>query len=83
MSINTSYTVNEIQRALFSILGSKAPGLDGFGSFFYRDSWEIIGTNVIVEVLETLNSGRILKELNNTTITLIPKTRCPKSVSEF
>lgn len=25
----------------------------------------------------------MLKELNNTTITLIPKTRCPKHVSEF
>ena len=29
-----------------------------------------------------MQSGQILKELNNTTITLVPKTRCPQNVSE-
>lgn len=33
--------------------------------------------------MDTLNSSRMLKELNTTTITLIPKVQCPKSVKEF
>lgn len=34
-------------------------------------------------VLDVLQSGQVLKELNNTLITLIPKARCPQNVSEY
>lgn len=64
-------TAEEVKDALFSIYGSNALGPDEFGAFFYRVNWDIIKEDVIAAVLETLQSGRILRELNNTTITLI------------
>lgn len=69
--------------ALFSIPDKKTLGLDGFGSFFYKDAWDIVGYDVIVVVLDVLQHGKLLKELNHMVVTLIPKTKCPRNVSEF
>ncbi|XP_056685735.1 uncharacterized protein [Spinacia oleracea] len=38
----------EVKKAVFSILGIKAPGPDGFRSYFYKDAWHIVGDEVIV-----------------------------------
>lgn len=66
-----------------SIDGSKAPGPDGFGAYFYKDAWGIVQEDVISAVLDFFNTGKLLKEVNSTTITLIPKSKCPSNVSEF
>ncbi|XP_056688147.1 uncharacterized protein [Spinacia oleracea] len=49
--LNAPYTREEVKNALWSIPGVKAPGPDGFGSFFYRDAWHIVGDDVIAAVL--------------------------------
>ncbi|XP_048489828.1 uncharacterized protein LOC125491786 [Beta vulgaris subsp. vulgaris] len=66
--LNAPYTTGEIRKALFSIPESKAPGPDGFGSFFCKDAWGIICDDIVKVVLETLQSGHVLKELNNTSM---------------
>ncbi|XP_056697781.1 uncharacterized protein [Spinacia oleracea] len=83
--LNAPYTVDEIKEALFSIKGNKAHEPDGFGSPFYRDAWQIVGSDIIAAVLDVLQSGKLLKEVNHTVITLIPKTKCPRNsnFSEF
>ena len=81
--LTTPYTREEVKKALFDIPCSKAPGLDDFETFFYRDAWSVIGDDVIDAVLDTIHNGRILKEVNAIVITLIPKTKCPKNVTEF
>ena len=81
--LNAPYTADEVKSALFSIPGVKAPGPDGFGSYFYKDAWHIVGDEVIAAILDMLQNGKLLKEVNHTVITLIPKTKCPKDVSEF
>ncbi|XP_056685706.1 uncharacterized protein [Spinacia oleracea] len=81
--LNAPYTADEVKNALFSIPGTKAPGPDGFGSYFYKDAWHIVGDEVIAAILDMLQNGKLLKEVNHTAITLIPKTKCPKDVSEF
>ncbi|XP_021857550.2 uncharacterized protein [Spinacia oleracea] len=81
--LNTPYTADEVKNSLFSIPGVKAPGPDGFGSYFYKDAWHIVGDDVIIAILDMLQNGELLKEVNHTVITLIPKTKCPKDVSEF
>ncbi|XP_056687291.1 uncharacterized protein [Spinacia oleracea] len=81
--LNALYTTDEVKKALFSIPGVKAPGPDGFGAFFFKDSWSIVGDKVISAILDMLQQGKLLKELNHIVITLIPKTKCPNNVSDF
>uniref|UniRef100_A0A803PWX2 Reverse transcriptase domain-containing protein n=1 Tax=Cannabis sativa TaxID=3483 RepID=A0A803PWX2_CANSA len=81
--LGTNYTSQEVKDALFSIPGIKAPGPDGFGSAFYQDNWDTVGTDFTEAILSFLNTGKILKEINHTTITLIPKIACPKNVADF
>ncbi|XP_056685457.1 uncharacterized protein [Spinacia oleracea] len=81
--LSAPYTAEEVKEALFSIKGDKAPGPDGFGSHFYRDEWQVVGVDVTDAVLDVLHFGNLLKEVNHTAITLIPKTKCPRNVSDF
>uniref|UniRef100_A0A803Q9P7 Reverse transcriptase n=1 Tax=Cannabis sativa TaxID=3483 RepID=A0A803Q9P7_CANSA len=67
------YTEKEVKEALFSIPGIKAPGPGGFGSAFYQDNWTFVRTDFVAVVLSFLSTGKMLKEINTTTITLIPK----------
>ncbi|XP_060972354.1 uncharacterized protein LOC133038276 [Cannabis sativa] len=77
------YTSKEVEVAVFSIDRDKAPGLDGYGSAFFQDNWDLVGPDIVEAVISFSNSGKISKEINTTTITLIPKTTCPKSVVDF
>ncbi|XP_056697444.1 uncharacterized protein [Spinacia oleracea] len=76
--LNAPYTADEVKKALFSIPGVKALGPDCFGSYFYKDAWHIVGDEVIAAILDMLQQGQLLKEVNHTVITLIPYTKCPK-----
>uniref|UniRef100_A0A803Q2C4 Reverse transcriptase domain-containing protein n=1 Tax=Cannabis sativa TaxID=3483 RepID=A0A803Q2C4_CANSA len=77
------YTEEEVKEALFSIPGIKAPGPDGFGSAFYQDNWALVRSDFVAAILSFLSTGKMLKQINTTTITLIPKVTCPKSVADF
>ena len=69
-----------MKNAILAIPDIKAPRPDGFSSSFYRTYWEIVGDDVSKAVISFLNSGKLLKEVNTTTITLIPKVNCPLRV---
>uniref|UniRef100_A0A803Q2L3 Reverse transcriptase domain-containing protein n=1 Tax=Cannabis sativa TaxID=3483 RepID=A0A803Q2L3_CANSA len=49
----------------------------------FKKIWDLVGRDIVEVVLSFLNSGKIFKEINTTTITLIAKTACPKSVVDF
>lgn len=69
--------------AFKSIPGSKYPGPDGFGAHFYKDCWHIIGPEVTEAVMSFFHTGKLLKEVNNTVITLVPKGKCPDILTNF
>lgn len=43
-------------------------GPDGFGSFFYRENWKMVGEDDVATALDVLQGGELLKELNTTVI---------------
>ena len=61
----------------------KSPGPDGLPPIFYQKYWHLIGKDVTKAVLTCLNSGKILKAINHTYITLIPKVQNLEEVMEF
>ncbi|XP_074299290.1 uncharacterized protein LOC141630357 [Silene latifolia] len=74
----------EVKDIIFHIPDDKAPGPDGFSSKFFKDSWDIIvGDGVTQAILDFFDSGHILKQLNATLVTLIPKVDIPTSVLQY
>ncbi|XP_056685902.1 uncharacterized protein [Spinacia oleracea] len=51
----------EIDMALKGIGNNKAPGLDGFNSFFFKEAWSIIKDDIYVAVQDFFSTGKLLK----------------------
>lgn len=77
------FSKEEIKAAMWSIPDDKAPGLDGFNSGFYKAAWEIVGDDVTQAISHFFQTGKMPRSWNTSTITLIPKTRCPSHPGEF
>ncbi|XP_020261317.1 uncharacterized protein LOC109837465 [Asparagus officinalis] len=73
----------EIRDAVFSMSENKAPGPDGFSMSFFKTAWGIIGDEVSVAIEDFFKNGKLLGEINSTSINLIPKVQCPKMPSDF
>ncbi|XP_074304260.1 uncharacterized protein LOC141638972 [Silene latifolia] len=76
-------TSEEVKNSIFSIPKDKSPCPDGYTSQFFRDAWDVIGTDVCAAVINFFETGKLLVQLNATIITLIPKLDRPTSVKHF
>ncbi|KAL9227684.1 hypothetical protein vseg_003343 [Gypsophila vaccaria] len=76
-------TGKEVRDALFSIPDVKTPGPDGYTSKFYKDAWNVVGPEVIEAIKDFFSHKRLLKQINATSLVLIPKTDNPKTVLQF
>ncbi|XP_062119307.1 uncharacterized protein LOC133833065 [Humulus lupulus] len=81
--LSAEFTKEDIKDAMFSIPGIKAPGPDGYCSYFFQDNWDLVGDEISEAILSFLHTGHLLKEINSTVITLIPKCKCPNTVSDY
>ena len=52
-------------------------------ALFHQKFWHIVGTDITNAVLDFLNTGVMLPELNYTHIVLIPKVKSPEKMSDF
>uniref|UniRef100_A0A2N9IE82 Reverse transcriptase domain-containing protein n=1 Tax=Fagus sylvatica TaxID=28930 RepID=A0A2N9IE82_FAGSY len=77
------FTPDEVAVALKQMSPLKAPGPDGLPPLFYHKYWHLIGEEVTKAVLTCLNTGKILRAINHTYITLIPKVQNPEVVMDF
>ncbi|XP_056688055.1 uncharacterized protein [Spinacia oleracea] len=76
-------TTLEIDLALKGIDINKAPALDGFNSQFFISTWDILKEDIYRAVQEFFATGRMLKQINNTTVTLIPKVQNATNIKDF
>ncbi|GKG17073.1 hypothetical protein Tco_0362030, partial [Tanacetum coccineum] len=47
----------EVKSAMFSMGNDKSPGPNGFTAGFFKDTWDIIGADVIKAVSEFFTNG--------------------------
>ena len=83
LDLLAEFTKSEVDVALKQMAPLKAPGPDGLPPIFYQHYWNKIGGDVAKAMLTWLNLGIICPSFNHTYITLIPKVKCPKRVTEF
>nr|GEV86720.1 hypothetical protein [Tanacetum cinerariifolium] len=74
---------SEIKGALFSMGDDKAPGPNGVTATFFKKSWDIVGGEIAIEIRDFFSNSKLLKELNHTIISLIPKVYTPTKISDY
>ncbi|KAL0453997.1 UNVERIFIED_CONTAM: hypothetical protein Slati_1377800 [Sesamum latifolium] len=73
----------EVKGAFFDIAEDKAPGPDGYSAGFYKATWSVIGDELTTAIQDFFASGKLLKQVNATVLSLIPKVANPTTVAEF
>ena len=81
--LNKPFLRAEIEQAIFQIGALKAPGPDGIPAGFYQLYWSIVQNDVISTIQAFFHLGYLLKSLNHTFLSLIPKVACPEEFSQF
>ena len=82
-SLTLEFKAEEIWRALKQMHPTKAPGPNGMSSVFFQNYWDIVGSEVINCVLNSLNSGVMPSGVNETYICLIPKVKSSQKITEY
>lgn len=67
----------EIKFAFSQMHPTKTPRSDGMSAGFYQKHWEIVGQDVCNGVRSLLSSGGMLRKINFTHLTLMPKNKNP------
>ena len=81
LELSKAFTREEVVSAQLHL--TKSPGPDGMSALFFQKYWSIVGTNVSNMVLNVLNFGMTLFEINRTDIALMPKTNNPQRMTDF
>ena len=76
-------SADDIKRVLFSMDDNKAPGPDGYTSAFFKKAWNIVGEDFCSAVKDFFSSGEMLKQLNHSTIALVPKSANANSAADY
>jgi hypothetical protein len=76
-------TKKEIKDTMFSINGSKAPGPDGFPASFFYKAFPVVDSDVIQAIKSFFRSVKLLREVNATIISLVPKKNNPSEMGDF
>lgn len=82
-SLVAPITRDEIIYALSCIGSNKAPGPDGFTSHFFKVCWSIVEADFVKDIQNFFTSFKLLGEVNNTFLTLVPKIDNPSTIADF
>ncbi|CAN1144664.1 LINE-1 retrotransposable element ORF2 protein [Linum perenne] len=73
----------EIKEALFSIPDENSSGPDGYNALFYKDSWPVVGEDVIEAVLSFFDNSKMHEFVNSVALALIPKVKNVEDMRNF
>lgn len=76
-------TADEIKKTIFAMNNSNSPGPDGFCAGFFQKAWSMAGNDVVDVIQSFFSSGKLLKEVNATIISLVPNKINPSSLSDY
>ena len=76
-------TKHEIKTALFSMNPNKAPGPDGMTPLFFQKFWSIVKSDVVQAIQRFFHLGFMLKSVNHTVVSLIPKIDVPFNLKHY
>ena len=82
-TLSSKFSAEEVKVALFQMGPTKATEPDGMNVVFYQRFWPVVGDTVVDVVLEFLNNGHMLPDINHTYIVLISKVKNPEKMSDF
>ncbi|XP_027156460.1 uncharacterized protein LOC113757300 [Coffea eugenioides] len=75
--------VLEIKAALFSMNPDKAPAIDGMPPNFFQKFWNIIKEDLVKAIQTFSHTGHLVKSVNHTIISLIPKVKNHTSLKQY
>ncbi|KAL2921654.1 LINE-1 retrotransposable element ORF2 protein [Bienertia sinuspersici] len=73
-------SLEEIHEVTFNLKALKAPGPDGFHAYFFQKHWDTIKLDLLSFIKSIFHSKSIPPQINQITITLIPKCENPNSI---
>ncbi|KAL0455390.1 UNVERIFIED_CONTAM: LINE-1 reverse transcriptase [Sesamum latifolium] len=74
---------SDVKAIVFDIAEDKASGPDGYSAAFYKAAWPVIGDELTHVVQDFFNTGKLLKQINATLLTLIPIVVAPTTVGDY
>lgn len=81
--LEAQFTLEEVQKALFSMHLDKSLGPDGFNLGFFQAHWETVKWDVSDAFINFLHNGGEMPGKNQTTIVLIPKKAVIEQVTDL
>jgi hypothetical protein len=74
---------DEVYKVICSMNKNKAPDPDGFSAGFFQAAWPVVGEAVCEVVLEFFHTGKMLREVNATILTIVPKKPNLAAVGDY
>lgn len=71
------FSNEEIDSIILNLPNDKAPGPDGFNSFFFKKAWYIIKEDIYRLCRDFFSHQADIKSINSSYITLVPKRDNP------
>lgn len=82
-SLEASFTEEEVWAAVKSCDRNKAPGLDGFNLMCFQKCWKVFKADVLQFFNAFYENGKLVRGVNSSFITLIPKIDGPANISDY
>ena len=83
VSLEETFSENEIWTTISGLKSDKAPGPDGFPLAFWSFSWDFVKDEVIGFFKEFHDNSRFVKSLNTTFLVLIPKKQTVEDLKDL